>query len=209
MTGNRSTSGFKWHALARTSAAHAGFQLVGSSPNGDEFSLSGDIAPWVQVSFRRVTNRQTAPDARLGVRAAEFELDWRARLRRTGLSEVDEFPPLGLYFMNITPLMPRPWSPNSPAEEDIAAVQDWLDRMFDYAKRRLPSSVAALAAAIDEDRIADHNVEFYLGHPVKVRGFVEWLRRMRGVDVGERVLPLLSDRTEPYDVNIMLGPPPS
>lgn len=207
MAANRSKSGFAWGALARMSAAHAGFHVVGSSKWGDEFSLSGDVAPWVHVSFRRVTNRETAPDVRLGVRTTEFERDWRARLERTAVSGTDEFPPLGLYFMNIGALMPRPWSPNSPAEQDIAAVQDWLDRVFDYAKRRLPSSVVALAAAINADRIADHNVEAYLGHPVKVRGFVEWLRHMRGVDVRERVLPLLSDRTEPYDVSIMLGPP--
>jgi hypothetical protein len=39
---------------------------------------------------------------------------------------------------------------------------------------------------------------------VKVRGLVEWLRRVHGIDVGERGLPLLADRTEPYDPKVML-----
>ncbi len=86
-------------------------------------------------------------------------------------------------------------------------MQDWLGRVFDYAKRRLPSGVPALVSAFDAGRIADHSVEAYLGHPVKVRGLVGWLRRARGIDVGERVLPLLGGRTEPYDVSAMLGPP--
>ena len=38
----------------------------------------------------------------------------------------------------------------------------------------------------------------------KVRGLVEWLHRVHDIDVREPVLPLLSDRTEPYDVNVML-----
>jgi len=209
MTVNKSRRRFAWSALARTFAAHASFHVVGSSRWGEDFSLPGDVAPWVQVSFQRVTNRETAPDVRLGVWLADFERDWRARLEHTAVSEIGEFPPLGLYFMNIASLMPRPWAPNPPADEDIAAVREWFDRVFDYAKRRLPSSVAALAAAVEANKIADHNVEAYLRHPVKVRGLVGWLRRTHGIDISERVLPLLGDRTEPYDVSVMLGPPPT
>jgi hypothetical protein len=64
-----------------------------------------------------------------------------------------------------------------------------------------------LMAAIEANRIADHEVWAYLGHPVKVRGLVDWMRRAHGVDVGGRLLPLLSDRTDPYDVQTMLGRP--
>jgi hypothetical protein len=209
MAENNSRRRFAWSALARTAAAQAGFYMVGASRWGDEFSLSGEVAPWVHVSFQRVTNTETAPSARLGVRVAEFERDWRARLKRTAVSKIGEFPPFDLYFMNIASLMPRPWAPNSPEAEDIAAVREWLDRVFDYAKRRLPSSVAALAAAVEADKLADHNVEAYLGHPVKVQGLVGWLRRIHGIDISERVLPLLGDRTEPYDVSVMLGPSPT
>jgi hypothetical protein len=207
MAENDSSRRFLWNVLARTVAQHAHFHIIDTSRWGDEFSLSGEIAPWVHVSFRRVTNKETAPSARLGVRVAEFERDWRVRLRRTAVSDADEFPPLDLHFMNISSLMPRPWSPNSPTEEDITVVRDWLDRVFDYATRRLPSSVAALAAAVEAGKIADDNVEAYLGHPVKVRGLVSWLQRAHGIDISERVLPLLGDRIEPYDVDTMLGPP--
>ena len=116
--------------------------------------------------------------------------------------------PFALYAANIAKLRPRPWSPNSPSDQDVASVRDWLDLLFDHAKR-LPSSVDGLAAAIEANKIADHNAEAYLGHPVKVRGLVEWLHRNHGVDLRARVLPHLRDHTEPYDVNVMLGPPPS
>jgi hypothetical protein len=199
--------GFAWGALARTAAEQAGYQDAPYLLEGTAFTREGGVSPFVQVFFQRVTNTETAPVAFLGVHVTDFEREWRDRLRRTAESEVGEFPPFALHAMNVWGLMERPWSPNSPAEEDIAAVQDWLDRVFDYAKR-LPPSVPALVAAIEANKIADHNVEAYLGHPVKVRGLVEWLHRNHGVDLRSRVLPLLSDRTEPYDLNIMLGPPP-
>jgi len=85
-------------------------------------------------------------------------------------------------------------------------MAEWLDRAFEYAKR-LPSSMESLIAAIESARMVDHTVEGYFGHPVKVRGFVEWLRRTHGVDVGGELLPGLDPRTEPYDVDAMLGRP--
>jgi hypothetical protein len=64
-----------------------------------------------------------------------------------------------------------------------------------------------LVQAIETNKIADHSVEAYCGHSVKVRGLIQWLRRAQGVDVSERLLPLLTDDTEPYDVAVMLGEP--
>lgn len=197
---------FAWGALARTAAERAGFQDGPYQLEGNTFNRKGVVSPLVQVFFQRVTNTETAPVAFVGVHVDDFEREWRDRLLRTTVSEVGEFPPFALHAMNIAAFRPRPWSQNLPGDEDIAAVRDWLDRVFDYANRRLPSSVAALAAAIEANKIADHNVEAYLGHPVKVRGLVGWLRRVHGVDVSGRVLPLLGDRTEPYDVSVMLDP---
>lgn len=60
-------------------------------------------------------------------------------------------------------------------DKDVAAVRDYIDRAFEYAKR-LPSSIDSLAAAIQANKIGDHEVWFYLGHSVKVRRFVQWMR---------------------------------
>ena len=51
-------------------------------------------------------------------------------------------------------------------DKDVAAVRDYIDRAFEYAKR-LPSSIDSLAAAIQANKIGDHEVWFYLGHSVK------------------------------------------
>ena len=208
MSPSRARRGFAWNALARAAAGRAGFHDAPYSLEGDTFTRHGAVSPFVQIFFRRVTNTETSPAAFVGVHVDEFEREWRGRLRRTAVSELGEFPPFALHVANMAVLRPRPWSPNSPSAEDVASVEEWLDRVFDYAKR-LPSSLPALVAAIEANKIGDHIVEFYLGHPVKVRGLVEWLGRTHGVDVRERVLPLLGDDTEPYDLNVMLRPPPS
>ncbi len=86
-------------------------------------------------------------------------------------------------------------------------MQDWFGRVFAYAKR-LPSSMPELISAISEDNIDGEGLWAYFGHPVKIRGFVEWLRRTSGsTNVAKHLLPLLEDRTEPYDVNVMLDDP--
>jgi hypothetical protein len=205
MNQNRARRGFAWDALSRAAAKRAGYQDAPYQLEGMSFLRKTGVSPFVQVIFRRVTASDTAPAAYLGVHVDEFEREWRGRLRLTAESGIGEFPPFALYSMNIEPIMERPWSPNSPSDQDVASVEAWLDRAFEYAKR-LPSSLPALVTAIVANRIADHPLEFYLGHPVKVRGLVQWLLRVHDVDVRERVLPLLSDRTEPYDVNVMLGP---
>jgi len=188
-------------------ARRAGYQRAPYLLEGDTFSREGVISPLVQIFFQRVTNTETAPVAFLGLHVNDFEREWRDRLRRTTVPEANEFPPFALHALNIRALRERPWSPNLPSVQDIVILQDWLDCVFDYAKR-LPSNLPSFAAAIEANKIADHSVEFYLGHPVKVRGLVEWLRRNHGVDLSERVLPLLGDETEPYDLSVMLGPPP-
>jgi hypothetical protein len=208
MSRSKLKDGFAWKALAKAAAERAGYHDAPYVLEGDTFTRKGAVSPLVQVFFRRVTNRETAPMAFLGVHVDEFEREWCGRLRGTAVSEAGEFPPFALHVANMAELRPRPWSPNSPSGQDVALVEDWLDRAFDYAKR-LPSNLPELVAAIEANKIADHNVEAYLGHPVKVRGLVEWLHRKHGVDVSARVLPLLSDDTEPYDLNLMLGPPPS
>jgi hypothetical protein len=198
---------FAWQTVARASALRASFQDVRRRIDGEAFTQSSAVSPSVEVFFQRVTGPETAPEAIFGVHVKEFEREWRDRRRQMGLSELDENLPFVLHAANIAALRPRPWSPNPPSDQDVASVREWLDRVFDYAKR-LPSSVPALVTAIEANKIADHNVEAYLAHPVKVRGLIEWLHRNHGVDLRARVLPLLSDRTGPYDLNVMLGPPP-
>jgi hypothetical protein len=147
-----------------------------------------------------------APYALLGVHVDKFEREWRDRLRQTNSQgNLGEAPPFCIQSLNV---MARPWSAYSPSEQHIAAVRDWLDRTFDYAKGRLPTSLTSLVAAIEANRIADHDVEAYLGHPLKVRGFIEWLHCVHGVDIGARIHPLLSDRTDPYDAAVMMAPWP-
>jgi hypothetical protein len=204
---NRPKRGFEWGALARAAAERARYERAPYQLEGDTFIRKGAVSPFVQIFFQRVTNTETAPVAFLGVHVDEFEREWRDRLRRTAVPEAHEFPPFALHAANIESMRPRPWPPNSPSEEDAASVTDWIDRAFEYTKR-LPSSLPALVAALEANRIAGHNVEAYLAHPVKVRGLIEWLHRNHGVDLRARVLPLLSDRTGPYDLNVMLGPPP-
>jgi hypothetical protein len=195
---------FEWAALAEQSAERARFRPVRCPMEGQAFSLGGEVSPSVQIFFRRVTFAEIAPEIFFGVHAEPFELEWHERLLRTGLAPELESPALGLHAANVAGLRPRPWSAISPSDEDVALVREWLDRAFEYAKR-LPSSVTSLVASIEANRIVDHSVEAYVGHPVKVRGFADWLRRVHGVEVGERLFPLLSDRTEPYDLDIMLG----
>jgi len=195
----------RWARFAAQSARNAGYAETPCPLEGQPFSLPGEVAPCVQVFVRRVTFNEVAPEAFIGVYLEAFERGWRDRLIRTGLDPKHQTPTFGLHIANVLRLGLTPWAPNAPSDQDVAAVKDWLDRVFDYAKR-LPSSLDSLVAAINANKIADHNVEAYLGHPVKVRGFVQWLRREHGIDIGDRLLPLLSDRTEPYDVRAMLGP---
>lgn len=86
-------------------------------------------------------------------------------------------------------------------------MRDYLGQAFEYAKQRLPFSLERLVAAIEADKIGDHAVWAWFGHPVKVWGFVQWLHRTHGIDVSAHVLPTLTDRTDPYDVQVMLGEP--
>jgi len=201
-------SGFAWAALAKASAERAKFEDVRSPLDDQSFSLGGEVSPCLQVSFQRVTFTEVAPEVYFGVYTEEFEREWRDRLLRSALPpKFRDSPPFLLHSANVASLRPRPWSPNSPSDEDVVAVEQWLDRAFAYAAERLPHSMTDLAAAIEANRIGDHPMGFYAGHPVKVRAFVDWTRRTHGVDLGARLLPLLSDRTDPYDLKTMLGLP--
>ena len=193
-----------WRALADQAAGRAGFEVTYSPLQGYSFSLPGPIAPSVDLFFRRITFSEVAPEALLGIYAEAFEADWRDRILRTGQSVWLESPALILYSANLASLRPRPWVPASPSKPDLESMLDWLDRLFAYAAR-LPSSVEALVAALESNSILEHKASSFLGHPVKVRGFFQWLRRTYGVQVGDNLLPLLTDRTEPYDVEAMLG----
>ena len=204
MSGNSRNSSRFWMALARRAANGAGFEGTRCPLAYSSYSLPSEISPSLQIFFQKITSVEVAPDAFIGVYVEAFELEWSDRLRRTGLSPNFENPPFLLLATNVPSLMRRPWARNSPPDQDAVAVVDWLDRAFQYAKQ-LPSSVDSLAAAIEANRIADHPVESYLGHPVKVRGFIGWPRRVHSIDLSGRVLPLLSNRTEPYDVQVMLG----
>jgi len=173
---------------------------------GDAFRLPEPVSPCVQFFIQPVSPSEIAPLVFFGVFVDAFEADWRDRLLQTDLSpDLDDLP-FGLHVANIASLMPRPWVPTSPSDEDVRAIQVWLERVFEYA-RRLPASMADLLAAIEMNKIADHDLSSYRGHSVKVRGFVQWLRRTHGIDVSERLLPMLTDRTDPYDVEVMLGEP--
>ena len=194
---------FAWKDIAKKAADAANFKNTPYKMEGESFNLGGEVSPSVQVFFQRVTNTEIAPTVFFGVYIEDFERLWHDRLLRAGLRPERENPTFALHSANVASLRPRPWVPNSPSHEDVASMREWLDRAFTYAKR-LPARVDSLVAAIEANGIADHSVEAYLGHPVKVRGFVEWLRRTHGVEVGEHVLPLLDDRTEPYDVRVML-----
>jgi hypothetical protein len=197
-----------WAAFAEGAAEAAGFHRVEWPLESGSFGLGGEVSPHVAIRFQRVTDTNVAPEVVVGVYSEAFEREWGDRLRRTSLRlDVGEAPPFSLLALNIDGLVPRPWTPRSPSDEDVAELKDYLDRSFEYAKRRLPSNIDSLVAAIEADKIGDHPVWFYLGHPVKVRGFVQWLRRTHGVDVGDRLLSGLDDETEPYDVKVMLDAP--
>lgn len=204
---SKARTGFAWAVVAKEEAERAGFERVSYSVwGGDAFRLAGPVSPCVQFFIQPVTSGQVAPLAFVGIYIEAFERQWRDRLLQTEMSpELDDLP-FGLHVANVASLMPRPWVPTSPSNEDIGAVRNWLGRLFDYA-RRLPSTMDALVYAIGTGRIADHSLEAYRGHSVKLRGLVRWLHRTHGVDVSDRLLPLLTDRTEPYDVNKMLDAP--
>lgn len=193
-----------WSGIAEEAAGRAGFTKPPYPLLGQAFYLGGEVSPSVLVGFQRVAPKTVAPEVAVGVYIEPFEREWLDRLLRTDSSPEYEGPAFGLHGANVRALRPRPWCSDPPSAEDIAALGEWFDRAFEYAKR-LPSSMDSLVAAIEANRIADHDVGAYHGHPVKVRGFVDWLRRARGVDLGPKLLPLLPDRTEPYDVNVMLG----
>jgi hypothetical protein len=198
---------FDWALIARISAERAHFQ---DAPllHGDSFRLGGDVAPSVQVYFQRVAGRRIAPTAILGVHVEDFEREWRERLKRAKSRDLEGNPPFGRQAINVDGLSPRPWvAPTQPPPEDIAAMRRWFDRVF-ASVRRFPQSMPSLIDAIEHDNIDGAPLWCYMGHPVKVRGFVQWLRRTHGVNLGEHLLPTLEDRTEPFDVNVMLDDPP-
>lgn len=202
------TKNFDWASVVRRSAVKAQF-LDTPLLRGQAFNLGGEVAPSVQVFFQPVTKVQVAPIAFLGIYVEQFERAWMDRLRQTALSSEapQEDPPFVTLADNFVGLRPRPWAPpRSPSGEDIATTEDWFGRVFAYAKR-LPRSMPDLISAIAEDSIDGEGLWAYLGHPVKVRGFAEWLRRTRGVNVAEQLLPQLEDRTDPYDVALMLDDP--
>jgi hypothetical protein len=93
-----------------------------------------------------------------------------------------------------------------PSDEEISSMQDWLSKAFEYAKR-LPVSMDDLVKAIETNKLVDHELSAYFGHPVKVRGLIYWLRRTQAANVGARALQMLSDRAGQYDVKAMLAPP--
>ena len=197
---------FDWAALAVQAAEAAGYARVPFPAAALAFRLDGKVAPYVDIFFQHVTNTHIAPEVHLGVYVEEFERDWCERLQRTSEPVAGERPAFLLLINNVKQFIERPWSPRLPSEQDIAAVRDYLDRAFEYAKR-LPCSMDSLVAAIQANKIADHEVWFYCGHPVKVRRFVQWMRRVCGIDLGDRLLAGLRDETEPYDVNVMLDAP--
>lgn len=204
---NRARIESTWAAVAKDAAGRAGFDRVGYPlQGGDAFRLAWPVSPCVQFFIQRVTATEVAPLAFVGVYVEAFEGEWRDRLLQTDLSpELDDLP-FGLHVGNVAGLRPRPWVPTSPSDQDIIAVQVWLGRVFEYA-RRLPSSIGALVTAVEANQIADHTLAAYRGHSLKVRGLVQWLRRTHGIDVGAQILPLLTDQTDPYDVRVMLGEP--
>jgi hypothetical protein len=205
MNENSSGKRFPWPKLFAQLAESAGFRPVRWPLRSGSFGISREVSPYVDVSFRHVTNVDVAPDIYLGVYAEEFEHEWGERLKRTPLPpRFDEPPPFLLYAFNVASLMPRPWVPRSPSDQHIGEMLHYLERVLDYA-RQFPSNIDSLVAAIQANRIAEHTVEAYLCHPVKVRGFVQWLIRTHGIDVSEYVLPHLTDMTDPYDVPVMLG----
>ena len=206
MSRTRANRGYAWDALATRSAERGGFERLGSYLEGQPFGLGGAVSPTVQVFFQRITFTEVGPVVWLGVYVDAFEDEWRDRRLMTGLPAKGQSPVFALDGANVRCLSPRPWVSISPSDQEVADMAEWLDRAFEYAKR-LPSSMESLIAAIESTRMVDHTVESYLGHPVKVRGFVEWLRRTHGVDVGGELLPGLDPRTEPYDVDAMLGRP--
>ena len=190
--------------LPEQSAKHAGFKPAPRPLLGQTFILGGEVSPSVQVFLQCVTDTDVAPYVYFGVYVEAFEQDWHDRLLRTDVPPESEGLPLSLHSLNMKSLSPRPWCPIPASVQDAASVREWLDRAFEYA-RRLPSSIDSLVAAIEANRIVDHILEAYLAHPVRVRGLLQWLRREHGVSLEERVLPLLSDRTGLYDVQMMLG----
>lgn len=195
-----------WTALAKGSAERAGFAEAPWPLRSWSFGLLGEVSPYVEIYFQQVTNTNAAPAVYLGMYAEAFELEWGDRLRRTSLPQLyEEPPPFMLFALNIDCLCPRPWPSNSSSDQELAEVRDYLDRAFEYAKG-FPTSVDRLVAAIQADRLGEHNVWACRGHSVKVRGFVQWLHRVHGIDLGDRLLAGLSDETEPYDVDVMLGP---
>jgi hypothetical protein len=197
---------FDWAALAEQAARAAGYARLAFPTAEPAFRLEGEVAPYLEVGFQHVTNTHVAPEVHLGIYIEAFERDWCERLQRTSEPLAGERPAFLLLIGNVKQFMERPWSPKSPSPQDVAAVRDYLDRAFEYA-RRLPRSIESLAAAIQANKIGDHAVWFYRAHPVKVRRFVQWMRRVHGLDLGDRLLAGLADRTEPYDVKVMLDAP--
>jgi hypothetical protein len=205
MSRNSAKDQFNWIALTRQSAERFGFGNAQWPLEAGSFGLGGEVSPYVAVRLQQVTHTDIAPEAFIGIYSEPFERAWGERLKRTSLPpRFQESPPFVLNALNVEPLSRRPWVPRSPSEPEIAELRAYLERTFNYAKC-LPSSVGDLVAAIEADRIGDDRVEAYLGHPVKVRGFVDWLRRTIGVDLAPRLLPKLMDLTEPYDLKAMLG----
>jgi hypothetical protein len=206
MSRNSQTRPFNWKDLARQSAERFGFHHVGWPLAAGSFGQGGEVSPHAEIRFQRVTTTEVAPAAFVGVYAEAFEREWGERLKRTSLPpRFEESPPFVLHALNIDELGARPWVANKPSGQDVAEMRDYLARVFSYATT-LPSSFSDLVKAIEARRIGGYDIGAYLGHPFKVRGFVEWLQRERNLSIAESVLPLLSDRVGPYDVAVMLAP---
>ena len=204
-------SGYDWASLVRLSAERAGFNKS-TLLRGQSFSKGGEVSPSLQFFLQRVTNTEVAPIAWLGVYVEEFEREWLDRLRHVTSSpqDLDEDPPFCLLADNIERLRPRPWAPaNTPSSEDAASMRLWCDHVFEHAEA-LPSSMPDLITAITKNDLDGRGCKLWncVGHPVKVRGFVGWLARNHGLVIPERRLAELPDRTEPYDLSVMLDDRP-
>jgi hypothetical protein len=198
---------FDWSPFIRQSAERAGFR-EGTLLRDQSFSLGGEVSPSVQASFQTVTRTQVAPVVYFGVYIPEFEREWRDRLRQVATKSADlgGAPPFLSLAANAESLRRRPWPAKTPSSEDVAEMREWFGKVFDHAKC-WPHSMEGLVSSITGNDMGGEELWAITGHPVKVRGLVQWLRRAHGVDVAKHLLPLLRSGTDPYDVSVMLDDP--